>query len=257
MGDIYKVKTFLRIFAKYFQGFLMATLKCFHFNALQTTCSVVSPDGGGRCVIVDPGMTTASEQEKLCQYLSGAGLIPEAILLTHGHFDHIFGVAALLDRYAGLPVYMHPAERKNVRIAPSYACYIEGCDIRNDFPTVDIADGQTLSLAGLSIQVIATPGHAPGGVCYYFPEDGLLLSGDTLFAGAIGRSDLPGGDYDDLIRSVMDRIMVLPGDVEVIPGHGPATTIGREAMTNPFLVPFNEPDTSSRDDGDPLILERE
>lgn len=230
----------------------MVCLKCFHFNALQTNCAVISPEGGARCVIADPGMTTAAERESLWQYLDSKGLEPEAILLTHGHFDHIFGVAALLERYPSLPVYMHPAERKNVRIAPAYASYIEGCDIRNDFATVDLAHGQELTLAGLCIRVLWTPGHAPGGVCFYLPDEGILLSGDTLFAGAIGRSDLPGGDYDALIRSVMDRIMVLPGDTDVIPGHGPATTIAREAMTNPFLIPFNEPGGFT--DTDPLVL---
>ena len=217
----------------------MISVKCFHFNALQTTCSVLSLEGGSRCVIADPGMASAGERERLGKYLSDKGLAPEAVLLTHGHFDHIFGVAALLRFFPGTPVYMHPAEKKNVRISPAYASYIEGGDI--------------LHLAGLELEVIATPGHAPGAVCFYDRTHGILISGDTLFAGSIGRSDLPGGDYDALMASILSRIMVLPGDTDVIPGHGPATTIAREAATNPFLQPFNEPDPDG--DVDPIALD--
>lgn len=234
----------------------MVRLKCFHFNSLQVNCGVLRAEDSRTCVIIDPGMSSVSDQETLARYLSGEGLTPEAILLTHGHFDHIFGVGFLRKLYPDLPVYMHPAEKKNVRIAPAYATYIEGCDIDNSFPTIDVSDGDILTLAGLRFHVIAAPGHAPGGVCYYLEEDHILFSGDTLFAGAIGRSDLPGGDYDELIRSVMDRLMGLPGDTDVIPGHGPDTTIAREAMTNPFLIPFNEPETD-RDELDPLSLDNE
>lgn len=231
----------------------MISVKCFHFNALQTTCSVLSLEGGSRCVIADPGMASAEERERLGKYLSDKGLAPEAVLLTHGHFDHIFGVAGLLRCFPGIPVYMHPAEKKNVRISPAYASYIEGGDIDNSFPTVDIEGGDILRLAGLELEVIATPGHAPGAVCFYDRTHGILISGDTLFAGSIGRSDLPGGDYDALMASILSRIMVLPGDTDVIPGHGPATTIAREAATNPFLQPFNEPDPDG--DVDPIALD--
>lgn len=220
----------------------MISLKCFSFNALQCVCTAAWLEGGDRCILCDPGMATTAEQERLVAWLGEKGLTPEAILLTHGHFDHIFGVDFLLRTFPGIPVYMHPLEKKNQRLAPAYATYIEGCDIRNDFPTVDIEDGQLLRLAGLELKVIFTPGHAPGAVSYYDAAHGIILSGDTLFAGSIGRSDLPGGDYDVLMDSVLNKLMTLPDDTDVVPGHGPATTIGREAMTNPFLLPFNEPE---------------
>jgi glyoxylase-like metal-dependent hydrolase (beta-lactamase superfamily II) len=111
------------------------------------------------------------------------------------------------------------------------------------FEYKDAADGTVIHAGGVDWKVIATPGHTPGCVCYWCEQWGVLLSGDTLFAGSIGRTDLDGGDYDALIRSVMNRLMGLPGDTDVLPGHGHPTTIGREAMTNPFLIPFNEPDS--------------
>ena len=116
------------------------------------------------------------------------------------------------------------------------------------------AETAPIEAAGMTFRVIETPGHSPGSVCYYLEDEHLLFAGDTLFAGSIGRSDLPGGDYDDLIRSIMDKLMGLPGETDVICGHGPATSVGREAMTNPFLVPFNEPEPQW-EDGDPLPLE--
>ena len=106
-----------------------------------------------------------------------------------------------------------------------------------------VADGEVLHVGGAGWKVITTPGHSPGSVCYWCEAAGVLLSGDTLFAGSIGRTDLPGGDYDALIHSVMDKLMALPGETDVLPGHGRPTSIAREAATNPFLIPFNEPDT--------------
>jgi glyoxylase-like metal-dependent hydrolase (beta-lactamase superfamily II) len=112
---------------------------------------------------------------------------------------------------------------------------------RHDVPTVDVADGDTLTSGGVEWKVIGTPGHTPGGVCYWSQENNLLISGDTLFAGSIGRTDLQGGDYDALMASIKEKLLNLPGETDVLPGHGQPTSIAREGMYNPFLEPFNEP----------------
>lgn len=227
----------------------MLHIKSFFFNPLQARCCVVWDDRDRRCALIDPGIFRESERQALDRYLTANGLVPEKILLTHGHFDHIYGVKALQRQY-GLPVYLHPADRVVVAGQDDFAGTFKRHPFETDFGTTDLRDGDILPVGGhLSLTVIATPGHTPGGVCYYDAADGILFSGDTLFAGSIGRSDLPGGDYDSLIRSIMDRLMGLPGSTGVLPGHGPETTIARETATNPFLEPFNEPDPDSSPTG--------
>ena len=183
-------------------------IKRFVCNAFQENCYVVSD--GARCVIIDPGFDTG-ELDGLYKYLEAEGMTPEAILLTHSHWDHTLGVSALVERF-GIPVF---SAAESVQTP-------EGPDLWKRF------------------QTIATPGHTPDSVCYYSEADHVLFTGDTLFAGSIGRTDLPGGDYDAEIRSIMEKLIFLPGETDIYPGHGPASTIARERMENPFLEPFNE-----------------
>ena len=233
----------------------MLNIKCFFFNPLQTRCIVIWREGGTGCLIADPSACDGHEQGELFAFLDGKGLTPERILLTHGHFDHVFGVGALRQRY-GCPVLMHPADTVALRQSAAWAGTVTRQQFDSSFPTVPVAEGDEVCLGGQAVfRVIETPGHTPGGVCYYNEEEPLLLSGDTLFSGTIGRTDLPGGDYDALIRSVMDRLMGLPGETTVLPGHGSPTTIGREAGANPFLVPFNEPGDDAGLEG--LFLDNE
>lgn len=214
-------------------------IRRFIFNLLSENTLVVS-GMPGRCAIVDPGFNSPAERDTLLDYLSSASLVPDAVLLTHGHMDHVYGVAEL-QRLYNLPVYMSDADWPVLKYFQRVAKFgIPTPDI--DFTTTPVQDGSRIEACGLDFRVITTPGHSPGCVCYLAEKEGALFTGDTLFAGAIGRTDLYLGEYDDLIRSVMEKLMTLPGDIAVYPGHGAPSTIGEERMTNPFLEPFNEPE---------------
>ena len=199
-------------------------IRRFVCNAFQENAYVASD--GGDCVIVDPGFT---EQEigALYDYLDSEGIVPSAILLTHRHPDHILGLDNILGRFS-IPV-ISAAETGAFPAEP-----FSGED-GND-------SGAAAGKTGLTskFRIITTPGHTPDSVCFYDEEDHLMFTGDTLFAGTIGRTDLPGGDYDSEIRSIMEKLIFLPGETDIYPGHGPASTIARERMENPFLEPFNE-----------------
>lgn len=186
-------------------------------------------DDSQETVIIDPG----DEHERLIAWLDGDTLKPVAIVNTHAHLDHIGAVAPLIAKY-GVPFYLHPADLPILREAPEHARMF---GVRVPLvPTVDVdlAHGDVLRLAGLSITVLHTPGHTPGGVS--LQVDGRLFAGDTLFSGSVGRTDLPGGDRDALLASLSHRIMVLDDETVVHSGHGPDTTIGTERRSNPFLT---------------------
>ncbi|MBO4339859.1 MAG: MBL fold metallo-hydrolase [Bacteroidales bacterium] len=218
----------------------MLRTRIFQFNPLGTNCVVAWESDSSVCTVFDPGMSCGEEVSALVDFLREHSLTPEAVLLTHGHFDHVWGVSPFLE-YFPVPVYMDPADMETVqRGAQVFRGIGSFKSLRTDFKTVDVPDEVTTG--GVTWKVIRTPGHTPGGVCYHCEKSSLLVSGDTLFAGAIGRTDLAGGDYDVLMKSLLERVMTLPEDTDVIPGHGRPTSIGHEAATNPFLLPFNEPD---------------
>ena len=219
----------------------MLHTRIFTFNPLGTNCVVLWADGSRCCTVVDPGMSSEGGMQELADYLTSQGLAPDAVLLTHGHFDHVWGVERLLARFP-VPVYMHPADRELLRDGASAIRGMQNFkSMQHDFATEDLSDGQSVQTAGTSWTVLHTPGHSPGSVCFYSAENSLLLSGDTLFAGSIGRTDLKDGDYDQLMASIKGKLLDLPGETDVIPGHGQPTSIAREGMYNPFLEPFNEP----------------
>ncbi len=204
-----------------------------------TNCWVVAPGPGEHCVVIDPGINAHS---LLSAVLRENRLRPVAVLLTHGHFDHTFAVVPVCGAN-GIAAYIHPADRGQLTDPWS------GLGISQDTPLFgrleftepddvrELADGQTVSLAGLELTVGLAPGHTPGSVVFGLTaaEGPLLFSGDLLFAGSIGRVDLPGGSDTDMIASLERVILPLPDDTVVLPGHGPSTTVGQERAANPYL----------------------
>jgi hydroxyacylglutathione hydrolase len=202
----------------------------------QTNCWVVAPDRGEQCVVVDPGYDAGA---RLDEVLAEHRLQPVAVLLTHGHVDHTWSVVPVCGA-KDVPALIHPADRgmltdpnPGLGLPPGTPIagrleWSEPDDVR------ELADGETLHLAGLELRVDATPGHTPGSVT--FGGEGELFSGDLLFAGSIGRTDLPGGSYEQQLASLAGVALALPDETVVRPGHGPQTTIGQERATNPFLA---------------------
>ncbi|MFB9902953.1 MBL fold metallo-hydrolase [Allokutzneria oryzae] len=213
----------------------------FPVGALQANCFLLAPAEDADCVIIDAGQDAVDPIEEA---LAKHRLTPVAVLLTHGHFDHVFSAAQICRSY-GVPAWIHPEDRAMLSdpasaLGPQAAALFGGrVDMAEPEEVRELADGDVLDLAGLSFTVDHTPGHTRGSVCFRTTtEEGgsLLFSGDTLFAGSIGRTDLPGGDSEEIMRSLKEKILPLHDDTVVLPGHGPASTIGRERVTNPFLA---------------------
>ena len=191
---------------------------------------------GAKAVIIDP----ADDGERIYDRLSEKGFVIESILLTHGHFDHIDGIAGLKRRAEAdgreLAVSCLDAELK-ICEDPDLNCSSSmGGRAFGVTPDRTFSDGDEIEAAGIVFEVIATPGHTKGSCCFYIKEAGILIAGDTLFEESVGRSDLPTGSMSELVRSVKDRLLILPDDTLVLPGHGGETTIGHEKMYNPFVA---------------------
>lgn len=200
---------------------------------LQTNCYIIT-NNRKDCLIVDPG----EEGKKLINHLEQRRLKPQAILLTHAHFDHIGAVDAVREKYK-IPVYLHNKE-KNWPMDPALngSQFFMMGQIRAKEADHIISSEGKMVVGDFTFEVFETPGHSPGSVSFYFKEEGFVASGDALFQGSIGRTDLPGGNHDVLIKSIHDKLLVLPEETQVLPGHGETTTIVDEMDSNPFLNGF-------------------
>jgi len=205
---------------------LMATV-----GPVQENCFIVRPQDGERAVIVDPG----EEAPRLLEAIDELGVTLEAILLTHTHFDHV-GAVAPIARATGAPVYCPDIEVPVLRDIMAYVPWPGFGPFESWDPEHTIQGGETLELAGLTLDVIHTPGHSPGHVTYVVRDESALLSGDVLFEGAVGRTDLPGGDGPTLMASIAYLLDNFDDDTTVYPGHMGVTTLGAERATNPFLA---------------------
>ena len=188
--------------------------------------------GQTRAVVIDPGAGTTS----LLAAVEEEGLELEAVLLTHSHIDHIEGVAEVVERFEA-PVYLHPDARGMYDGVAHQAAMFGMQMVPPPPPDRELAHGQTLELAGARFEVRDASGHAPGHVILYVADAAVAFVGDVVFQGSIGRTDLPGGDFQQLMRSIREQVLTLPDDTVLYPGHGPETTVGHERVANPFLVP--------------------
>ncbi|MGZ8179771.1 MBL fold metallo-hydrolase [Williamsia sp. SKLECPSW1] len=226
----------------------------FAAGVFATNCYVVADGPGADAVIVDPGQDAAPAVSDL---LDEHGLTPVAVLLTHGHLDHTWDAAALCEKYS-IPAYIHPADRPMLSdpasgIGPALSSLIGDLSFAEPETVVDFVDGQAVDLAGIRFDVVAAPGHTRGSVLLTTTvpvedaEVDVCFSGDVLFAGSIGRTDLPGGDHQQLLNSIATTLLTRSDDTQVLPGHGSQTSVGRERATNPFLadLPGGGPDAAS------------
>ena len=204
--------------------------KIFPVGPLQCNCSIIGDEQTHEAMVIDPG----DNIEQILEILKQQKLTLKQIVITHAHIDHIGG-AMKLKAATGAALLLNQNDYALLKMLDIQAAWL-GMQSPGPVQIDDaLADGSTLQTGNISGHVIHTPGHTEGSICLFFPQEKKLIAGDTLFAGSIGRTDLPGGSFDKIIRSIHTRLMALPDDVEVVPGHGPLTDIGSERATNPFL----------------------
>lgn len=212
----------------------MIQIKSFVFNPYQENTYVLYDEKSRDCLIVDPGMDGPAEERMLQSFIEEEGLNPVLLLNTHCHIDHVLGNRYVFEQWGLIPQF----HKNEVPILVAVDNYAPQMGIRYEtspIPAIFLEEGQDLDFGGHILKVIFTPGHSPGHVCYFSETQNFLLGGDVLFRNSIGRTDLPGGNHETLLRSIATQLYTLPEETIVYPGHGSHTTVGFEKKTNPFV----------------------
>lgn len=215
----------------------MLTIKTFIFNVYQENTYVVS-DESGEAVIIDPGCYTLEEREILLSYIAGEDLSVLYLLNTHGHIDHMLGNRFVVDRYK-CPFITHPGVVQELNATSSYGAMMGLNPDPSPEPDRLVNEGDSITFGQTVLKVLFTPGHSPGHISFLEKANKTLFSGDVLFRGSIGRTDLPGGNYNTLMESIFHKLLPLPEDTTVYPGHGPTTTIAQEKKLNQFIKNYS------------------
>ena len=201
-------------------------------GSYENNCYVLRKDEKhSDCLIIDTGL----DAQPLVEFLQRHELTPEAVLLTHGHADHIAAITELKNHWPAMKVCIHKDDAHMLSNPRRNMSALAGISLKASPADIFLEDDATVSYAGISLDVLHTPGHTPGGVCFYVPAAGVVFSGDTLFAGGVGRTDFPYGSAEKLIAGIREKLLMLPEATRVYPGHGPSTTIRNEKKHNPYL----------------------
>lgn len=212
----------------------MIRLKQFVFNPLQVNAWLVYEERSS-AILIDPSFMNPAECSEISDFIGQAGITVEYVITTHGHFDHVFGLG-MIGTFTKAPFLIHENDLELMNTAPKVAASF-GFVFAGTLPKPDgfLRQGQKITAGSIELEVIHVPGHSQGGVAFYCRSMGWVFSGDTLFPSTIGRTDLHGGNYEQIIRSIKEQLLTLPDETRVFTGHGPSTTIGREKQDNPYV----------------------
>ena len=191
-----------------------------------------SDENSHDCILIDTGL----DEYEIVDYFESKQLTPLALVLTHGHIDHIAGVNVLREKFPDMKVYIHKLDSEALVDPMSNLSFMTGGSFKAEPADYIVEEGDVIELCSIKLQVLHTPGHTPGGISLYSSEDGVVFSGDALFADSVGRTDFPGGNTTQLIESIKEKLLTLPDETIVFSGHGPSTTIEKEKQYNPFLM---------------------
>ena len=211
----------------------MLKIKVFTFSPIQENTYVVYNEKN-ECLIIDPGCYFPEEQQELKAFIDKRGLLPKWLVNTHCHLDHVFGNKFIAETY-GLTLHLHQKEEVVLQFAPTSGLMYDMPFDNYQGEFIFLNEGDTITLGEDELEIIHVPGHSPGSICFYCKAQNFIIGGDVLFNGSIGRTDLPMGDHNTLLKNIKEKLFLLPDDVIVYSGHGPETTIGVEKKSNPFV----------------------